>query len=153
MSKLIKDYDVKTIERANILSPVRVICENEGSMFNYFAWPTVTRLPDGRLAFYASGMRTRHVCPFGKVTVTYSEDDGKTWSKPEILVNTPLDDRDAGVAVSGNRVCLTTFNNTVEFQRGVLESETFAPDVEKAAREYLDSVDAKAAEEKEPLTK
>ena len=145
---MIENYDIKTLERAKVTSPARVVCENEGSMYNYFAWPTITRLPDGRLAFYASGMRTRHVCPFGKVTVCYSEDDGKTWTSPEILINTPLDDRDAGVAVSGDRVCLTTFNNTIAFQKGVMQSETFAPDIEVAAREYLDSVDAEAAEKK-----
>ncbi len=148
MSKMIQNYDVKTIERANVVSPVRVICENPESMFNYFAWPTVTRLPDGRLATYASGMRTRHVCPFGKVTVCYSEDDGATWTKPEILINTPLDDRDAGVAVSGNRVIVTTFNNTIAFQLGITESEPMSPEIKAAAVEYLNSVDAPAAEEK-----
>ena len=91
-------------------------------------------------------MRTRHVCPFGKVTVAYSEDDGATWSKPEILINTPLDDRDAGVAVSGERVIVTTFNNTVAFQKGITETEPMHPDVKKAAVEYLDSVDAESAE-------
>ena len=139
---------VETIERAHIVCPTRVICENPESMFNYFAWPTVTRLPDGRLAMYASGMRTRHVCPFGKVTVCYSEDDGATWSKPEILINTPLDDRDAGVAVSGKRVIVTTFNNTVAFQLGITESEPMTPEIKAAAVEYLHSVDAKAAEER-----
>ena len=148
MGKMIENYDVKTIDRASIVSPARVVCENPDSMFNYFAWPTVTRLPDGRLAFYASGMRTRHVCPFGKVTVVYSEDDGATWSKPEILINTPLDDRDAGVAVSGERVCITTFNNTVAFQLGITESEPMTPEIKAAAVEYLHSVDAKAAEER-----
>ena len=145
---MIENYDVKTLERAHLTASARIVCENPDSMFNYFAWPTVTRLPDGRLAFYASGMRTRHVCPFGKVTVCYSEDDGATWSKPEILLNTPLDDRDAGVAVSGNRVCVTTFNNTIAFQKGITESEPMSPEIKKAAVEYLDSVDAEVAEKK-----
>jgi len=145
---VIENYNIQTLEKVKVTAPTRVVCENPESMFNYFAWPTVTRLPDGRLAIYASGMRTRHVCPFGKVTVCYSEDDGKTWTKPEILVNTPLDDRDAGVAVSGNRVCLTTFNNTIAFQLGITESEPMSPKIKAAALEYLHSVDAESAEKK-----
>ena len=148
---MIKNYDSQKLERVSLVAPVRVICENPESMFNYFAWPTVTRLPDGRLAMYASGMRTRHVCPFGKVTVCYSEDDGATWSKPEILINTPLDDRDAGVAVAGNRVCVTTFNNTVAFQRMIAErdAEVMPEELKKAIFEHLDSMDAESAESAE----
>lgn len=145
---MIENYDVKALPKVKLLSDVQVICENPESMFNYFAWPTVTRLPDGRLAMYASGMRTRHVCPFGKVTVCYSSDEGASWSKPEILINTPLDDRDAGVAVSGNRVCVTTFNNTIKFQLGIAESEPMSPEIKAAALEYLHSVDAPKAEER-----
>ena len=145
---MIENYNVATLPRVKTLSSVRVICENEGSMYNYFAWPTIARLPDDRLALYTSGLRARHVCPFGKVTVSYSEDDGATWSKPEILLNTPLDDRDAGVAVSGNRVCVTSFNNTIAFQKGITETEPMSPEIKKAAVEYLNSVDAEAAEKK-----
>ena len=146
---MIENYNIQTLEKVKVTAPTRVVCENPESMFNYFAWPTVTRLPDGRLAIYASGMRTRHVCPFGKVTVCYSEDDGKTWTKPEILVNTPLDDRDAGVAVSGNRVCLTTFNNTVAFQRQIAERDMphFSEEYKRAILAHLDSIDAASAEE------
>ena len=143
---MIENYSVATLKRIPLIKTARVVCENPESMFNYFAWPTVTRLPDGRLALYASGMRTRHVCPFGKVTVAYSEDDGATWSKPEILINTPLDDRDAGVAVSGERVIVTTFNNTVAFQKGIAESESMPEEIREASLAYLASVDAESAE-------
>jgi hypothetical protein len=146
--KMIENYSVNALERVKLAVPARVVCENPDSMFNYFAWPTVARLPDGRLALYASGMRTRHVCPFGKVTVCYSEDEGKTWTKPEILINTPLDDRDAGVAVSGNRVCVTSFNNTVAFQRSIAErdADEMTEAQRKAVFEQIDSVDAESAE-------
>ena len=128
-----------------LLSDVTVICENPDSIYNYFAWPTIARLPDGRLMLVSSGFRKRHVDPFGKVAACYSDDDGKTWTKPEILFNSPLDDRDAGLAVAGERVIVTTFNNTVAFQRNIGKTEGDAAH-QQLVKEYLDTVDAEAAE-------
>lgn len=95
----------------------RVICENPHSPFNYFAWPTVTRLPGGDLATVCSGFRMHHVDPFGKLVICYSRDDGKSWTRPAVLIDTPFDDRDGGIAVFGKgRVIVTTFNNSLAFQ-------------------------------------
>ena len=97
----------------------KVICSNPTNPNHaYFAWPTVVRLQDGRLAMVASGFRRKHVCPFGKVVICYSEDEGKTWTRPTIVMDTPLDDRDAGILPFGeNSVMITSFNNTKEMQR------------------------------------
>ena len=96
----------------------KVICSNPTNPNHaYFAWPTVARLQDGRLAMVASGFRRRHVCPFGKVVICYSEDEGKTWTRPTIVIDTPLDDRDAGILPFGeNSVMITSFNNTKEIK-------------------------------------
>ena len=65
----------------------------------------------------ASGFRRRHVCPFGKVVMCQSDDEGKTWTRPMIIMDTPLDDRDAGILPFGeNGVIITSFNNTKEAQ-------------------------------------
>jgi len=99
-----------------------ILCANEDSLFRYFAWPSVERLPDGRLAAVASGFRFAHVCPFGKVVMCTSADEGLTWSAPAIVMDTPLDDRDAGLTVfQKNSVFLTSFNNTRAFQRSAAE--------------------------------
>ena len=96
----------------------KVICSNPTSPFRYFAWPTVKRLPDGTLAMVCSGFRLKHVCPFGKVIMMYSRDEGKSWTAPAIVMDTPLDDRDAGLATFGDgKVMLTSFNNSVATQR------------------------------------
>lgn len=89
----------------------RVICENSNSMFNYFAWPTVGRLPDGTLAMVCSGFRLAHICPFGKGVICYSKDEGKTWTKPAVVIDTPEDDRDCGIVTFGSKVMVNTFNN------------------------------------------
>ena len=96
-----------------------VICQNPNNPFhNYFAWPTVTRLQDGRLAMVASGFRVQHVCPFGKVVMCVSEDEGATWSLPTPVLDTPLDDRDGGILPFGeNSVLVTSFNNDAAVQK------------------------------------
>lgn len=72
-------------------------------LFGGFNWPSTARLPDGRIMAVCSGFRLAHVCPFGKVVACYSSDEGLTWSLPSVVLDTPLDDRDAGIAVSGER--------------------------------------------------
>lgn len=96
----------------------KVICSNPDSIFSYFGWPSVTRLPDGTLAMVASGFRLRHICPFGKAVICYSRDEGTTWTRPAAVIDTPLDDRDGGIVTFANgRVIVTSFNNTIGQQR------------------------------------
>ncbi len=65
--------------------------------FNYFGWPTVARMDDGTLIVGASGFRAGHVCPFGRSVLWRSSDNGRSWSSPEIVNDSPIDDRDLGV--------------------------------------------------------
>ncbi|MBQ4086627.1 MAG: exo-alpha-sialidase [Clostridia bacterium] len=96
----------------------KVVLSHNTSFHNYFGWPTVTRLRDGKLMLVTSGMRYQHVCPFGKCVGSVSCDEGKTWSPMMILIDTPLDDRDGGICAFGeSNVIVTSFNNTTEFQR------------------------------------
>ena len=96
------------------------ICDNPSSPFRYFGWPSALRLPDGALAMACSGFRVKHICPFGKAVICYSRDEGLTWTRPAAVIDTPLDDRDCGLTAFGNgRVMLTSFNNTLDFQRSV----------------------------------
>lgn len=96
----------------------KIICSNDDSIHNYFGWPSVARLHDGRLAMVASGFRLGHICPFGKAIISFSEDEGKTWSQPTVVIDTPLDDRDGGITAFGeNDVIVTSFNNSIEAQR------------------------------------
>lgn len=94
-----------------------VVMRRAGEKGN-FCWPSVARLSDGRFAAVASGFRMDHICPFGCVAASFSEDEGETWSEPVSVFDTPLDDRDAGItAWKKGKVILTTFNNTRLFQR------------------------------------
>lgn len=76
-----------------------IIFRKEG-LFNYCGWPTVTKDKQGILYAAFSGNRIGHVCPFGKSLMVKSCDEGKSWSYPEIVNDTVLDDRDTGILVT-----------------------------------------------------
>ena len=78
---------------AEILSK-QIICKQPG---RYIGWPTIVRTRAGELIIVFSGDRDSHICPWGKTQLVRSSDEGKTWSEPVVIRNTPLDDRDAGL--------------------------------------------------------
>ena len=77
--------------KIKILEKARVVMSNYGSIHDYFAWPTVKRLKNGRLALGASGYRMEHICPFGKAVLSFSEDEGKTWSEFKLFYDNKSD--------------------------------------------------------------
>ena len=101
-----------------LIGEKKIIMSAPDQKNNYFAWPSAKRLQDGRIAVGASGYRLRHICPFGKAVMMTSEDDGETYSLISPVIDTCLDDRDCGIATFGEGgVMVTSFNNTVNFQR------------------------------------
>lgn len=115
-----------------------VIMSNPLSKHNYFAWPSAVRLQNGRIAVGASGYRLQHVCPFGKSVLSYSEDEGESYTLPAPVIDTVLDDRDVGLCPFGESgLIFTSFNNTTEFQRTYLERH---PEEAAYRAAYLDSV-------------
>ena len=101
-----------------LLGDAKVIMSNPHGSHNYFGWPTVARLQDGTIAAGASGYRVEHVCPFGKAVIAFSNDEGESYSEPVSVIDTVLDDRDAGLTVFGESgLIFTSFNNTIAFQR------------------------------------
>ena len=96
----------------------RVIMSNPGSKHAYFGWPSAARLQNGKIAVVASGFRLQHVCPFGKTVISFSEDEGDTYSLPAPVVDTTMDDRDGGVVPFGKSgVVVTSFNNELDLYR------------------------------------
>ncbi len=78
----------------------------------YHGWSTVSRAASGELFLVFSGGREAHVCPFGRVELMRSSDDGQTWSWPRVLYDGPIDDRDAGICVTGRgSLLVTTFTS------------------------------------------
>ena len=130
----------QTAKKASGLRHGIVMAQRNG-LFNYFAWPTVARLPDGSLMTVCSGGRMAHVDPFGQIVASRSYDEGDTWTAPAVLYDSPLDDRDAGLCVQGGRVYITSFTNSRETQRAHIAHEPWLNDGQiKLMHAYLDLI-------------
>jgi Neuraminidase (sialidase) len=78
----------------------------------YSGWPTVCRRASGQLVVTCSGGREAHVCPFGRVEMITSDDDGATWTWPRTLLDGPIDDRDSGcLETAKGSLLVTTFTS------------------------------------------
>ena len=82
----------------------------------YHGWPTLTQRSNGELLLVCSGGRESHVCPFGRVELMRSKDQGKNWSFPRTLLDGPLDDRDAGVMETSKGNLLVTTFTSIEYE-------------------------------------
>ncbi len=112
---------------------------NQMSKHNYFGWPSIVGMKDGKIIAGASGFRLDHVCPFGKAVIAYSFDSGKSFTQPVPVIDTVLDDRDVGLCAFGeNGLIVTSFNNTRRMQRR--HNEDNEPRMKSYISTYLDTV-------------
>ncbi len=128
------------------LGEADVIMSNPISKHNFFAWPSLIRLQNGKIAVGASGFRLAHVCPFGKAVMAFSEDEGETFTAPMTVIDTPLDDRDAGFCTFGESgLIITSFNNSAEMQRKRAYYEKYKGDPNYKLS-YIDTISAEDEE-------
>lgn len=91
-----------------------------------FMTPTVTCTPQGELIAVVSGNRDGHVCPFGQTLLVRSSDQGSTWSQPQIVNDTPLDDRDAGILALRDGTLVLNWFTSLYFEKVDVET-AFGP--------------------------
>jgi hypothetical protein len=78
----------------------------------YHGWASLALRKNGDLMLVYSGGRESHVCPFGRVELMRSPDGGSSWSWPEVLMDSAIDDRDAGIyETPSGSVLVTTFTS------------------------------------------
>lgn len=85
----------------------------------YSGWPTVCRRANGQLIVTCSGGREAHVCPFGRVEMITSDDDGQTWTWPRTLLDGPIDDRDSGCLETAKGTLLVTTFTSLAYEPGL----------------------------------
>ena len=97
----------------------------------YHGWPTLIRQQNGTLSVVCSGGRESHVCPFGRVDMIRSFDNGNTWTFSRTILDGPLDDRDAGmVQTAAGTLLVTTFTSLAyepALQRAIATASTDQP--------------------------
>jgi len=94
----------------------------------YHGWPTLAKRKSGELVVAYSGGREAHVCPFGRVELIRSFDAGKTWSWPQVLMDTAIDDRDAGIVETPRGTLLVTTFTSLAFEKVLNEAKDWAPE-------------------------
>lgn len=82
----------------------------------YCGWPTLTRRANGELILVFSGGREEHVCPFGRVDMMSSRDNGETWSWPRTIHDSAIDDRDAGILETRQGTLLVTTFSSLAYE-------------------------------------
>ena len=92
----------------------------------YCAWPTIARRKSGELFVVWSGGREGHICPFGRVEMMVSRDDGATWQWPQTLIDGPSDDRDAGVMETASGTLLATTFTSLAYEPGLAKAIAMA---------------------------
>jgi len=85
----------------------------------YHGWPTLARRKNGELLVVCSGGRETHVCPFGRVELIRSFDDGETWTYARTLLDGPIDDRDAGILETAQGTLLVSTFTSLAYEPGM----------------------------------
>jgi len=85
----------------------------------YCAWPAMIRAANSDL-LVAFCINEEHLGPNGKIAMVRSTDNGKTWGMPEIICDTPIDDRHAGLTLLKDGKIIThswsTFWNSKKYR-------------------------------------
>ena len=88
----------------------------------YHGWATLAKRHNAELVVTYSGGRDAHVCPFGRVELIRSRDGGRTWSWPEVLLDSPIDDRDSGVFETPSGSLLVTTFTSLAYEKVLKEA-------------------------------
>ncbi len=103
--------------RAKIISEY-VLCKQQQ---RYIGWPSMAVAPNGDLLIVFSGDRDWHVCPWGKTLLIRKLAGQSRFSEPEIISNTPLDDRGCGLVTLNDGTMLLTFLTSLAFDNDKIE--------------------------------
>jgi sialidase-1 len=93
----------------------------------YHGWPTLARRADGELLLGFSGGRESHICPFGRLEWMRSKDNGKNWGWPQVLYDSPIDDRDVGVHETRSGTILVTNFTSLAYKPLLAKAEVAKP--------------------------
>ncbi len=104
-----------------------------GTLFRYYAWPSVCRDERGTLYAVSSGFRVKHVDPTGKNCIYVSFNGGKSWTPPVVVNDSYLDDRDTGILyLGGGKMLISWFSSRYDDDCRRIQKVDWATPAEKA---------------------
>ena len=74
-------------------------------------FPVALRLADGRIAVVLRG-GAPHLGIQGRLDMVFSGDEGQTWTKPALVVDTPIDDRNPALGQAKDGTIVVGFYRT-----------------------------------------
>jgi hypothetical protein len=77
-------------------------------------FPVAIRLQDGRIAAVLRG-GAGHISIHGRLDVIFSSDEGKTWTKPTLVVDSPIDDRNPALGQADDGTLVVGFWKTATY--------------------------------------
>ncbi|MDR3402627.1 MAG: sialidase family protein [Chthoniobacter sp.] len=89
-------------------------------------FPVAMRLRDGRIAVVLRG-GGGHLTIRGRLDIIFSGDDGKTWTKPAVVVDTPIDDRNPAFGQADDGTLVVGFWKTATYD----EQDHYNPKLDK----------------------
>ncbi len=89
----------------------------------YHGWPTLIRRRNGQLMVVVSGGREEHICPFGRVDLYVSNDNGARWSWPRTVLDGDIDDRDAGILETAKGTLLISTFTSLAYEPTLRRAE------------------------------
>ncbi len=129
---------------ATIIS-TNAICKEPG---RYIGWPTIAKTRSGELLVTFSGDRDAHVCPWGVTQLIRSQDNGKTWSEPVTINNTPLDDRDSGIIETKSGALVVSWFTSLAFDNPAqVNWQKLSPEVLNTWKRHVAKVGPETREE------
>ncbi|MEE4312598.1 MAG: sialidase family protein [candidate division KSB1 bacterium] len=94
-------------DKAHLIDHVQIYASHD----EYCAWPAMIRAMNGDLLVNFC-INEEHLGPDGKIVMMRSKDNGRTWTGPETMYETPIDDRHAGLTVLKDGTIVTHTTST-----------------------------------------
>lgn len=91
-----------------------------------YGWPGIIRARSGEWLVIASE-RKHHVCPYGREVIMRSRDGGHTWSLPEEIYDSEIDDRDGSLTLLPDGTVVAAWFTSAEFREPLFSRPEWEP--------------------------
>jgi hypothetical protein len=95
-------------------------------------FPVALRLQDKRIAVVMRGGGP-HLSINGRLDMVFSSDEGKSWSKPKVVVDSPVDDRNPALGQAADGAIVVAFWRTARYD----DQGRYAPSLDKPVNTWV----------------